>query len=189
VSDDVRACKDQLRAIVLASRAQLSATQRTRAGVAIAEHGRAQWAGIATVAAYLSLDSEPPTLPLLDVLLASGTQVLLPIIDGHTLDWAPYSVGAHVVAGPLGISQPTTPRLGAAALVAADVVLVPALAVDRAGNRLGRGRGYYDRALAGITAPITAVIYDDELLDDVPAEAHDRRVDAVVRPSGLTSSS
>jgi 5-formyltetrahydrofolate cyclo-ligase len=74
-------------------------------------------------------------------------------------------------------------------LAAASVVVVPALSVDRDGNRLGRGRGYYDRALSDIKAPVVAVVYDDELIDVVPAEPHDRRVDAVLRPRGLTSSS
>jgi 5-formyltetrahydrofolate cyclo-ligase len=66
----------------------------------------------------------------------------------------------------------------------ADVVLVPALAVDRDGHRLGRGRGYYDRALESVTAPVVAVVYDDDVIDDVPIEPHDRCVDGRLTPSG-----
>jgi 5-formyltetrahydrofolate cyclo-ligase len=68
------------------------------------------------------------------------------------------------------------------------MLLVPALAVDRAGNRLGRGGGYYDRALSGIRAQVVAVIYDDELVDAVPHEPHDRLVDATLRPLGVSRS-
>ena len=69
-----------------------------------------------------------------------------------------------------------------------ELVVVPALAVDRRGNRLGRGAGFYDRALAGSRpATVVAVIYDDELLDTVPAEAHDVPVHAVLTPAGLTA--
>jgi 5-formyltetrahydrofolate cyclo-ligase len=78
------------------------------------------------------------------------------------------------------------PRLGAAAVGTADVVIVPALAVSRDGQRLGRGGGYYDRALllARPDAVVVAVVFDEELVDELPTEAHDRRVAVVVTPSG-----
>jgi len=67
-------------------------------------------------------------------------------------------------------------------------VLVPALAVDPAGNRLGRGGGSYDRALARVTPGtfVCALLYDGEVVDRVPADDHDRRVDAAVTQKGLT---
>jgi 5-formyltetrahydrofolate cyclo-ligase len=71
----------------------------------------------------------------------------------------------------------------------ADLMIVPALAADRAGNRLGRGGGCYDRALArvGPAVPTVALLYDDELLDEVPVALHDQRISAVARPSvGIT---
>jgi 5-formyltetrahydrofolate cyclo-ligase len=63
---------------------------------------------------------------------------------------------------------------------------MPALSVDRAGVRLGRGGGYYDRALlhARPDAVLVALVFDDEFVDELPAEPHDRRVTAVVTPSG-----
>ena len=90
------------------------------------------------------------------------------------------------MTGRFGLLEPAGPRLGPGALAAADVVVVPALAVDRRGARLGRGRGYYDRALAHARpgAVLVAVVFDDELVDALPAEPHDRRVSAVVTPSG-----
>jgi 5-formyltetrahydrofolate cyclo-ligase len=189
VTGDVQTRKEQLRADVLATRASMSEATRTAAGVAIARRGLAAWSGLATVAAYVSLGFEPSSRQLVDGLAAHGVHVLLPVVDGDVLDWAAYIGPAELTTGRLGITEPTGERLGPAALADADVVVVPALAVDRVGNRLGRGRGYYDRALLGVTARIVAVVYDAELLDQVPAEPHDRRVDAVLRPAGLSSSS
>jgi 5-formyltetrahydrofolate cyclo-ligase len=65
------------------------------------------------------------------------------------------------------------------------VVLVPALAVDRRGRRLGRGGGYYDRTLASLAGPAYAVVYDDEVVEEVPVEPHDVAVAGALTPSGL----
>lgn len=186
MTDDAPARKQRLRAELLAARRARSASVRDSAGEAIAAHGIESCRGATTVAAYLAVEHEPPTLLLLDTLRSHGVQVLLPVIDGVGLDWAPYAGPAGLAPGPLGLSEPSTPRLGVEAASAADVVVVPALAVDRLGNRLGRGRGFYDRALINVSAPVIAVVYDDELVDEVPAEPHDRRVDAVLRPGGFT---
>jgi 5-formyltetrahydrofolate cyclo-ligase len=137
------------------------------------------------VAAYISVGDEPTTGPLLDALVDGGTSVVVPVVVGDRLDWAEYAGAASLRPGPFGLLQPTGPRLGAAALSSAAIVVVPALAVDAHGRRLGRGGGYYDRALVGVTASVVALVYDDELVDEVPVEPHDRRVDAVLRPSGL----
>jgi 5-formyltetrahydrofolate cyclo-ligase len=93
------------------------------------------------------------------------------------------------VPGPRGLAEPGEPRRGPEAVARADVVLAPALAVDHAGNRLGRGGGSYDRALARVTPliPVIALLYDAELLGHVPAESHDTPVRAAVRPGpGIT---
>lgn len=185
--DDVLAHKDRLRAAILAARRKMSALERARAGDAIATHGLGQWRGAHTVAAYLSVRTEPETEGLLDGLAASGTRLLLPVVDGAILNWAAYDGSRTMTAGPLGISEPIGPRLGADALLEADVVLVPSLAADHLGNRLGRGRGFYDRTLVEVAAPIVAVLYDTELIDFVPTEAHDHRVDAILQPAGFTS--
>jgi 5-formyltetrahydrofolate cyclo-ligase len=83
--------------------------------------------------------------------------------------------------------QPTEPVRGPATVARADIVIVPALAVDAAGNRLGRGGGSYDRALArvGGQVPTIALLYDGELRPSVPAEPHDRPVRAVASPQGI----
>jgi 5-formyltetrahydrofolate cyclo-ligase len=121
---------------------------------------------------------------LLDALRAAGVRFLLPVVTGERLDWATYDGEGALAEGPLGLAEPSGHRLGSDALAAADVVLVPALAVDRSGHRLGRGRGYYDRALAAVSVPVIAVVFDDDVIDDVPVEAHDRDVDGWLSPSG-----
>lgn len=185
VADSVPQQKASLRAAILTARRDLNADVRVSAGAALAAAAIAEWGGADCVASYLSVGDEPPTREMVEAFVAQGTRVMVPVIDGDRLDWAVYAGPRDLVGGPLGIIEPTGPRLGSGALRDAKVVIVPALAADRHGNRLGRGRGYYDRVLGAITAPTAAVVYDDELVDDVPVEAHDRRVAAVLLPSGV----
>jgi 5-formyltetrahydrofolate cyclo-ligase len=124
--------------------------------------------------------------PLLDQLTDSGTEIVVPVVRGDDLDWVVYVPQAAVTTSQAGVDEPTGRRLGAAGLATADVIVVPALAVDHLGNRLGRGRGYYDRALAEVSGPVVAVGYDDELVESVPVERHDRAVQAMLRPAGYS---
>jgi 5-formyltetrahydrofolate cyclo-ligase len=188
----VREEKAALRSRLIAARAARPGEQRTAAGRAIRdallERPEVQMAG--TIAAYCSVGAEPDTRGLLFALWKRGSYVLLPLLrpDGD-LDWASYEGPESLVPGPRGLLEPGEPPRGPGAVARADVVLAPALAVDRAGNRLGRGGGSYDRALArvGPLVPLIALVYDAELLDRVPAEAHDVRVRAAVSPAaGVT---
>jgi len=142
----------------------------------------------ATVAAYVSIGSEPGTGPLLDVLHRAGKRVILPcLLPDNDLDWATYD-GRLVRAGR-GLLQPPGDRLGVDAIATADVVLVPGLAVDTTGHRLGRGGGSYDRALARVPAgTFTCVLlYPEEVGVEVPVEPHDRRVAAAATPAGIVT--
>ena len=137
----------------------------------------------ATVAAYVSVGREPGTGVLLDALVAAGKRVVLPLLQpDNDLDWATYSGADGLVPAGRGLLEPNGPSLGPEAIATADVVIVPGLAVDRTGLRLGRGGGSYDRALGRVpVGTLTCVVLnDDELLDEVPAAAHDRRVTAAV---------
>ena len=186
-----------MRKQLLTARAALSPDDRREAGRLIRDTlldlPELQMAG--TVAVYFSIGTEPDTRGLVFALWKRGTYVLLPLLrpDGD-LDWASYEGPDSLVTGPRGLLEPAlqepaeTPR-GPDAVARADVVLAPALAVDQAGNRLGRGGGSYDRALArvGPLIPVLALLYDAELLRHLPAEPHDTPVRAVVRPaSGIT---
>ncbi|UKY50757.1 5-formyltetrahydrofolate cyclo-ligase [Streptomyces inhibens] len=144
-----------------------------------------------TVAAYVSIGGEPSTRALLDRLRAAGVRVLLPVLlPDNDLDWARYEGAGRLVRAGRGLLEPDGERLGPAAVTEADVVLLPGLAVDRRGLRLGRGGGSYDRVLArleraGARASLVVLLYDAEVLAEVPAEEHDRHVHAAVTPSGV----
>jgi 5-formyltetrahydrofolate cyclo-ligase len=135
------------------------------------------------VAAYVSRPLEPPTGDLLGRWRAQGLTVLLPIVlPDLDLDWA--LDGGPLLPGRVpDVREPQGERLGPLAIATADVVVVPALAVDRAGRRLGQGGGCYDRALArlGPHTLTVALVHPDELVEGpLPTQPHDRRVDVVV---------
>ena len=120
--------------------------------------------------------------------LTAEARVILPVLlpDGD-LDWAAYE--GTLDAGPRGLREPSGPRLGVDAVRSAGLVLVPALAVDTHGRRMGRGGGSYDRALSRLrpsspTPLIVALLHDGELVDEVPTEPHDRPVHGVITPTG-----
>ena len=130
-------------------------------------------------------------LPVLDAARALGRRVLLPVtVGGAPLDWAEYEGPGSLGPGPHGLLEPTGPRLGPSAVADAGLVVVPALAVDHRGVRLGRGGGHYDRTLplAGAATRLVALVGDDELVEGpLPAEPHDVAVHAVWRPrAGVT---
>jgi 5-formyltetrahydrofolate cyclo-ligase len=194
VSDvsDAQQRKAELRARVLARRSALPADQRAQAGRAIRDalldRPEVQMAG--TIAAYYSIGAEPDTRGLVYALWKRGSYVLLPVLrpDGD-LDWASYEGPDSLVPGPRGLREPGEPTRGVDAVARADAVLVPALAVDGAGRRLGRGGGSYDRALArvGPLIPLIALVYDEELVGHVPSEGHDVPVRATASPrAGIT---
>jgi 5-formyltetrahydrofolate cyclo-ligase len=143
----------------------------------------------ATVAVYVSLSNEPGTGPLVERLHELGRRLILPVLmPDNDLDWAVYEGPECLGPAARGLLEPLSPRVGPDAVATADVVLCPGLAVDRRGVRLGRGGGSYDRALSRVPVGtfVCTLLYDDELLDRVPAEPHDRPVTAAVTPSGLT---
>jgi 5-formyltetrahydrofolate cyclo-ligase len=178
--------KRLLRSRLTALRAARPSAEIAAAGVNLAEHAARAWSSAAIVATYAATGTEPPTRPALDRLRALGVTVLLPVIVDTGLRWAPYDDWDQLVPGPLGLLQPAGPLLPPDVLGDVDVVAAPALAVDLRGHRLGRGGGYFDRALADVEpSAAAAVVFDDEVLDEVPVEGHDRAVGAALTPSGL----
>jgi 5-formyltetrahydrofolate cyclo-ligase len=142
----------------------------------------------AVIAAYVPVGAEPGGTGLPD-LLAAHARLLLPVLlPDNDLDWADYRDGLR--PGQRGLYEPTGPPLGVDAIGTADLILVPALAVDPSGLRMGRGGGSYDRALSRLPAEgplVLALLHDWELIPQVPAEPHDRSVHGVIRPTrGLT---
>jgi 5-formyltetrahydrofolate cyclo-ligase len=184
--------KAALRAELVARRRLLTPDQRTRAGRelrdAILAAPETEMAG--TVAAYVSIGSEPDTRGLIFALWKRGTYVLLPVLRPDTdLDWASYEGPDSLKPGPRGLLEPAETPRGVTAITSADLILVPAVAVDRSGLRLGRGGGSYDRALARVGPSILtiAMLHDGELLEQVPAGPHDVPVRAAALPGeGIT---
>ncbi|MEU5691695.1 5-formyltetrahydrofolate cyclo-ligase [Actinosynnema sp. NPDC020468] len=171
-----------------AERARLRATRRTGACAPLSSEVLQATAAFGvpaggTVCAYLPVGNEPGSAAMLDTLAESGFRVLLPVVVGPApLDWAVYAPD-ELAPGPFGLREPSGPRLGPTAIGAASLVLVPALAVDHRGVRLGKGGGHYDRSLPLTNAPLVALVRDAEFVPyDLPAEAHDVRVDAVLTP-------
>jgi 5-formyltetrahydrofolate cyclo-ligase len=185
---DGRAAKKQLRARIRAARRRRSADELAAIGqrirAVVLELPQVRRAGC--IAMYASMPGEPDTGPLREALRERGVRVLLPVVLADLdLDWA-QDDGAGVPSGGIGGDEPTGPRLGRDGVAEADVVLVPGLAVDTNGNRLGQGGGCYDRALTRVRpdAVVFALLFDDELLDagthPIPVEPHDQPVPMVV---------
>ena len=175
-----------LRSRLIATRSARPATEIVAAGAALARHALAAFASVTRVAAFAGVGTEPPTRELLDGLRARGVTVLLPIVDDVGLAWAPYEGWDQLVPATFGLLEPAGPREPEGVLDSVDLLLVPALAVDLRGNRIGWGKGHFDRALAGVAPDrVAAVVFDDEVLAEVPVQPHDRRVGAVLTPSGL----
>ncbi|MGH3859800.1 5-formyltetrahydrofolate cyclo-ligase [Actinokineospora sp.] len=179
--------KDQWRSALLSRRRRLPASARFAEAIQLTTlltSGKVVRRG-QTLCAYVPIGSEPGSVQMLDEVAAHGVRVLLPIVAGQgPLDWAWFAGQESLRPGPYGLLEPIGERLGAAALRIADMVLVPALGVDRAGVRLGRGAGYYDRTLviAAPGTPLVAVVRDDETVDRLPREPHDVLMTAALTP-------
>lgn len=174
------ATKAEVRAAILASRRAVGADVRTAENEALRKRLAELVRPGVTICAYVPVGSEPGSVDALDVMMAAGARVLLPVAredDAGTprpLDWGEYRPGA-LVAAQYGLREPAAPWLSAETIATAALVVVPALAVDRVGTRLGRGAGFYDRSLpmADPAARLVAMVRDDELVERLPGESHD----------------
>ncbi|MFF4182265.1 5-formyltetrahydrofolate cyclo-ligase [Streptomyces sp. NPDC001691] len=191
---DHAAEKAVLRRSLLDARRRLPDEERRAASLALADRALAlpELAAARTVAAYISVGGEPGTRALVHALHARGVRVLLPVLlADNDLDWAVYAGPGHLVPAGRGLLEPDGERLGPDAVTTADAVLLPGLAVDARGMRLGRGGGSYDRVLARVEASgnapaLVVLLYANEVVARVPEEPHDHPVQAVVTPYGVT---
>jgi 5-formyltetrahydrofolate cyclo-ligase len=185
------ATKANLRSELLAARRALPEALHRTESQQLCGHLGGVVEGARTVCAYLPVGSEPGSPEMLDLLSGLCATVLLPVVrtrpDGAhlPLQWGRYERG-RLVAGPFGLREPAQPWLPATAVAEAQVVLVPAVAVDRCGVRLGRGGGFYDRSLpmCAVGTRLVAVVRDCEILDELPRDPHDVAMTHALTPGG-----
>ncbi|MCT9821152.1 5-formyltetrahydrofolate cyclo-ligase [Microbacterium sp. W1N] len=167
--------------------------QRSQASLETAEAGVKQQldalvaaTGARSVSCFLSTPTEPGTHAFVTDAVSRGIRVLLPITraDG-LLDWAVATPDVDIAEGLFGLPEPVADVLSPLALNDVDLLLIPAAAVDRTGMRLGWGRGFFDKTLGSMEKcpPVYAVIFDSELVDEVPRDLHDQPVSGVVTPT------
>ena len=179
--------KQELRVQIAQMRAKKPESELLSAGVGIANH---DWASLITgesIACYSSCAAEPRTNELRTKLTGLGKKIFLPIIRPDTqmlwgIDKPPYS------QNKFGISEPQVSQFD---LRRASAIILPAMCADESGIRLGRGAGYFDRALADVPSfqsggPIRiALIFDEEFLASVPSDENDELVDLLVTPTRI----
>lgn len=140
--------------------------------------------GVQKLACYLPFGNEPDTELFIDWALENAIEVLLPIShENGTLTWVRFD--GETAPGIFGFAEPVGEAVQP---IGIDLAVIPALAVDKKGNRLGKGKGYYDRALQEFNPlpPVVAVVHSHELLDQIEIEGHDHPVDAAVTPGGIS---
>ncbi len=186
--------KRRLRTELLARRRAQSPSARAGAREANTDHLLRHLRGVAAVCCFQPLPTEPLADRLLAELSDTGTRVLIPVVVGpRPLDWLDFSAarraGVSIDADPWGRGATSGATLGSAAVSDVAVLLVPALAVDRQGFRLGRGGGHYDRTLALLRElnpqrrELIGVLFDDETVPTVPHDGLDEPVTLVVTPA------
>ena len=188
MSADLSLEKRALRAELRERRRNLTSTERAAAsaGVTSALIALAEEVGARSLSCYLSAPDEPDTRDFLAWARERRIRVLLPIarVDG-LLDWAIADSEDAEDVGLFGMPEPVGELLAPTAINDVDLIVVPAAAVDGRGMRLGWGRGYFDKTLGSMEKcpPVYAVVFDTEVLDEVPRERHDQGVDGAVTPT------
>ena len=188
MSDPIAAAKRAQRAELRERRQLLSESARDAAAEGIARQLDAlvDSLGVRSMSCFLSTTTEPGTREFVEGAVRRGIRVLLPVTrtDG-LLDWSVATPDLDITEGLLGSPEPVGELLGPIAVGDVDLLVIPAAAVDGTGMRLGWGRGYFDKTIGSMEGcpPVYAVIYDSELVDEVPADVHDQPVTGVVTPT------
>ncbi len=182
--------KDRLREQMRTLRRQLDPARKVAASQAIVSRLEAlpvfQQARV--IHTYVAWRNEVENHDLIRRLLREGRRVAVPKVELATGQLQHYFIAdfSELQKGAFGILEPPRDPNRLAAPSQFDLVLVPGLAFDRAGNRLGLGKGHYDRFLIEVHAPKIALAYDFQLVDKLPAEAHDQRVNIIITEKSVT---
>jgi len=181
--------KQRLRRQLLDCRGAVDATHRAAAATAVRRWvvESAAWDAASTVLAYASRGSELATGPLLVAVLSAGKGLILPrVVSEGVLRLHAIETLDQLSPGYRGILEPAAglPEVGVTDI---DLALVPGVGFDRRGGRLGYGGGWYDRLLAqpGWRCPIWGLALACQIVDELPLDAHDHPVAAVVSETGI----
>ena len=177
--------KNELRSQIRDRLEKISPAVRAVESIDLCERLKAQMPSAHTILFFAPLPDELDVWPVLELSLALGMNCALPFFDAEKKTYGArqlQNLAAEIVAGKFGVREPAAscPEIP---LDQFDLVLVPGLAFDLGGNRLGRGRGFYDRLLEKVSGIKCGVGYDFQLLEKIPAEAHDARVDFILTPN------
>jgi len=177
--------KNNLRRFIRQQKKQYSAAELAAKSEIICNRvlASAWWQEAGILLLYYPLADEVDVRPLIREAYRNGKQVLLPVCVGDDLELRLYEGETSLAEGAFGIMEPTGQLFAPEKYNAVQLAIVPGMAFDRTGNRLGRGKGYYDRLLPKLTnARRLGICFPFQLLDEVTAEAHDISVHEVVQP-------
>ena len=177
--------KSKLRQQIRARLERISPAVFAVESIELRERLQSQMPSARTILFFAPLPDELDVWPLLELSIALGTNCALPFFDAEKKIYGARAVtklATDIVIGKFGVREPAA-TCAEIPLDQFDLVLVPGLAFDEQGNRLGRGRGFYDRLLENISGVKVGVCLDLQVVEKIPAEAHDARVDFIVTPS------
>jgi len=177
--------KNILRVQMRAQLERISPAVRAVESIGLCERLEAQLPSARAILFFAPLPDEPDVWPVLERSLALGTVCALPYFDASTQAYGArviQKIGTDLVAGKFGVREPAA-QCAAMPLNQLDLVLVPGLAFDRFGSRLGRGRGFYDRLLGEVSGVKCGICYQGQLLESLPTEGHDVSVSFIVTPN------
>ena len=129
------------------------------------------------IAIYYAMSDEVRTSGLIEKWYEKK-KIILPVISGENINFHTYTGKENLAKSALSINEPTSTEVVSPENI--DLFIVPGVAFDRSGNRLGRGKAYYDKYLTNITKPMIGVCFDFQLIDSVPSEKHDIKMDMII---------
>jgi 5-formyltetrahydrofolate cyclo-ligase len=182
---DKHRLKSDLRAHIRARLAKISDAVRAVESIELRERLQAQIPSAHTILFFAPLPDELDVWPMLELALATGTNCALPFFDAEKKAYGAKllkQLSADIVIGKFGVREPAA-TCEEISLNQFDLVLVPGVAFDLSGNRLGRGQGFYDRILAEVSGIKCGVCHNFQLLEKIPVEEHDAKVDFIFTPA------
>lgn len=175
--------KQELRKLIAQQKAAHTLEQRKKLSAEVCRRVLASpwWTAAQTVLLYHALADEVDTTLLIEAGHKAGKQILLPVVIGDELELRPYNGPETMRKGAFGIMEPTGTPIPPSQYKHIQLAIIPGMAFDKASHRLGRGKGYYDRLLPQLPQAHTiGICWHFQLLEEIPAEAHDVKMDEVI---------